>query len=251
MKHIVEVKGVRFGEGIPKICIPLVATTLEELLDKAEKVKEEPFDLVEVRMDFIPKEFYQKELLKQTFDQLHDKITQPILATFRSKGEGGEQEISLEEYGALYTILMEETMVDMVDFELFLGDELVKGLITMAKEKGIAVILSNHEFHATPSKEEIKGRLCKMKEMGGDLCKIAVMPSTKEEVFRLIQSTYEISTEREDMLVVTMSMGKIGMVSRMIGELTGSVLTFASFGKASAPGQISLGELSKILSLLH
>lgn len=251
MKNIVEVKGVRFGEGMPKICIPLVAITLEELLEKAEEVKEEQFDLVEVRMDFIPKEFYQKDLLKQTFKQLQHKISQPILATFRSKGEGGEQEISLEEYQALYTMLIEENMVDMVDFEMFLGEELVKGLISMAKEKGTAVILSNHEFHTTPSKEEIKGRLCKMKEIGGDLCKIAVMPSTKEEVFRLIQSTYELSTERKDMLLVTMSMGKLGVVSRMIGELTGSVMTFASFGKASAPGQISLGELSKILSLLH
>ena len=51
-------------------------------------------------------------------------------------------------------------------------------------------------------------------------------------------------------LLITMSMGKLGMVSRISGELFGSCVTFAAGKKASAPGQIAMDDLKNILQIL-
>ena len=47
-----------------------------------------------------------------------------------------------------------------------------------------------------------------------------------------------------------MSMGRLGVISRVAGELTGSAMTFATNGKASAPGQIPIEEMRQILSIM-
>ena len=47
--------------------------------------------------------------------------------------------------------------------------------------------------------------------------------------------------------VVTMSMSKLGAVSRITGEVFGSALTFGTVGEASAPGQIPVKQLTEYL----
>lgn len=51
--------------------------------------------------------------------------------------------------------------------------------------------------------------------------------------------------------VVTMSMGEDGKISRLVGEISGSTITFGTVGKASAPGQVESGELKKFLEKVH
>ena len=46
-------------------------------------------------------------------------------------------------------------------------------------------------------------------------------------------------------------MGKLGVISRISGELFGSALTFGSAKKASAPGQLEVTALQQILQILH
>ena len=51
--------------------------------------------------------------------------------------------------------------------------------------------------------------------------------------------------------LITMSMGPVGMISRLCGEVFGSALTFGSVGKASAPGQVNANDLAGVLKLIH
>ena len=44
-----------------------------------------------------------------------------------------------------------------------------------------------------------------------------------------------------------MSMGQLGMISRVTGQLFGSALTFGSAQQASAPGQLSVQVLRNYL----
>ena len=53
-----------------------------------------------------------------------------------------------------------------------------------------------------------------------------------------------------DIPVVTMSMGRLGVLSRLAGTLTGSAMTFASVGEASAPGQIPIEQMRVFCQLL-
>lgn len=55
MVKTVKVKDIIIGEGIPKICIPMVGKTMEELIKEANHIKTLSFDVIEWRVDFFEK----------------------------------------------------------------------------------------------------------------------------------------------------------------------------------------------------
>ena len=58
-------------------------------------------------------------------------------------------------------------------------------------------------------------------------------------------------SEYADRPIITMSMAGTGLISRLCGEVFGSALTFGAVGKASAPGQMGIEDLTTVLGLLH
>ncbi|KZU91305.1 3-dehydroquinate dehydratase I [Lactiplantibacillus plantarum] len=68
------------------------------------------------------------------------------------------------------------------------------------------------------------------------------MPQSVEDVLTLLTAT-NIARQTLPQPVITMSMGDLGKVSRLAGEVFGSCLSFATVGAASAPGQIALENL--------
>lgn len=97
------------------------------------------------------------------------------------------------------------------------GDELVKELIREAHSHGVKVIASNHDFHKTPSKEELIHRLRLMQDFDADLPKIAVMPTCHQDVLTLLSATLEMAetyATARSLLV----MSGTGVISRLTGE---------------------------------
>ena len=175
----------------------------------------------------------------------------PLLVTFRTKQEGGEQEISAEAYKEFLKCVLASGKADLIDVELFMGDELLESIAKAAHPCGVKVVASSHDFAKTPEKEEIIRRLCRMQELGADLLKIAVMPKSTGDVLTLLQATWEMHSVHAKQPVITMSMGGTGAISRLSGEVFGSALTFGSAGKASAPGQVAVQELKNVLKVVH
>ena len=136
-----------------------------------------------------------------------------------------------------------------VDIELSCGEERAARLAELAKSRGISVVLSKHDFHQTPPKEEIAATLRRMKALGADLPKYAVMPRTPGDVLALLAATWEASSEIGP--VITMSMGELGKITRAGGGVFGSCLTFGAGLNASAPGQIDAENLRAILEDLQ
>jgi 3-dehydroquinate dehydratase-1 len=64
-------------------------------------------------------------------------------------------------------------------------------------------------------------------------------------------ATTEMATNYAQKPLVTMSMGGLGAISRLAGEVFGSSMTFGSAGKKSAPGQIPVSELRLCLKTIH
>ncbi|MEK4344315.1 MULTISPECIES: type I 3-dehydroquinate dehydratase [Paenibacillus] len=251
MSRTLIVKNVVIGEGIPKICVPLIGATLTELKQEAEALKELNPDLVEWRTDFFEK-VEDLEAVKSALSDIHAIIPDlPLIFTFRSAKEGGEKQVSIEYYIALNVAAAESGLVDIIDVELFNEEQDVRGLVEAAHAHNVAVIISNHDFHKTPPKEELISRLCKMQELGGDLPKIAVMPQDAGDVLTLLEATHIMKTKHADRPIITMSMAGAGVVSRLSGEIFGSALTFGAAHKPSAPGQVAVAELRNVLSLLH
>lgn len=134
--------------------------------------------------------------------------------------------------------------------EIFTGDDTVRSILTAAHRAGVPVVASNHHFHETPDQETILEILTKMDQMGADILKIAVMPQSRKDVLTLLSATEEMD-RRTTKPLITMSMGPVGMISRLCGEVFGSALTFGAIGKVSAPGQIGCKDLAHVLNLIH
>ena len=247
----IMIRDVAIGEGIPKICVPIVGKTREEIVKAAEEIRTLPVDVVEWRADWY-EEIFEADVVLDILQELRRILGElPLLFTFRTKKEGGEKEIDEKNYRTLNQLAAESGLADLIDVEVFSGDEVVNDLVRTAHENEVKVIGSNHDFEKTPSKEEIIRRLQKMQELEVDLPKIAVMPRKKEDVLTLLAATEEMNRKYADRPIITMSMAGDGVISRVCGEVFGSALTFGAAGQASAPGQISVKELRQILTILH
>jgi 3-dehydroquinate dehydratase-1 len=247
----VNIRGVEIGAGIPKICVPIVGVTKEEILAQAKSLQTLPVDVVEWRIDWFENVF--------DFDSLKDTLTDlraalgdlPLLMTFRTSKEGGEKAIEAEAYAELNIKAAQTGLVDLVDVEVFTGDEIVSRIIREVHAAGVKIVASNHDFDKTPDKDDIVSRLRKMQDMDADIPKIAVMPRCKRDVLTLLAATEEMATDYADRPIITMSMAGTGVISRLCGEVFGSALTFGAAGKASAPGQMGVQDLNTVLGLLH
>ena len=232
--NAVKVRNIVIGEGMPKICVPIVGVTKEAILDEARAITKLPADVVEWRIDWFENVFdfaALEDVMKGLREVLGDT---PILMTFRTSKEGGEKAIEDEVYADINIKAAQTGYVDMVDVEVFTGDEIVKKIIDGAHAAGVKVVASNHDFFKTPDKDDIVGRLRKMQDLGADIPKIAVMPQNKKDVLTLLAATEEMANEYADRPIITMSMAGTGVISRLAGEVFGSALTFGAAAKASA-----------------
>lgn len=184
MKPVV-VRNVAIGEAIPKICVPIVGKTIDEILNQAKHICEIGADVVEWRVDWF-EEVNNYESVENAAKQLREILGEtPILFTFRTAKEGGERAIEPDEYVELNERIAKSGYVDLVDVEAFIGDTYVEKVVKTSHECGVKVIASNHDFRKTPPKAELISRMHKRQELGADNFKIAVMPQSTEDVLAL------------------------------------------------------------------
>ena len=249
--NTIKVRDIEIGAGAPKIIVPIVGVTKEDILNEAKTFDSIPVDVVEWRVDWFEHVF--------EFDKVEDVLKElrtvlgniPLLLTFRTKKEGGEKAIDTKDYKDLNLRAAQTGYVDFIDVEIFTGDDVVKEIIDGAHAVGVRVIASNHDFFKTPAKSDIIYRLRKMQDMGADIPKIAVMPQSRRDVLTLLSATEEMVTDYADRPIITMSMAGTGVISRLCGEVFGSSMTFGAAKKASAPGQMGVNDLNTVLDLLH
>ena len=249
-KRIVEVRGLRFGEGRPKVCIPLTACDAEELREQLAAMKGCRYDFAEWRADFYEgaeDRAVRDAAVKLIREAIGDK---PLLFTYRTVKEGGSGNGQAAFYRKLLIEAAVPGSVDMIDLELFTAGDNAAAVIEDLHRLGAAVICSSHEFERTPSAEEMTDRLCRMQMLGADMTKLAVMPENRMDVIRLMEAAVRMEEEYGDRPCITMAMGKRGVLSRIGGILTGTAVTFGACTKASAPGQLPADELFRILEIL-
>lgn len=250
MAGAITIRGIKIGEGKPKIIVPIVETTGEEIRKKAEAFSKLEVDLIEWRADFYEDIFDIKKtesLVKEIRAAAGEKI---LLFTFRTKKEGGQKDIDPAYYTQLNQMIAQSSCADLIDVEIFSGDDVVNANMANIHATKALVIASNHDFFKTPPKAELKVRLQKMQDMGADILKIAVMPQSALDVLELLSATCEMA-QTAVKPIVTMSMGAQGTVSRLVGEVFGSAATFGAVGKTSAPGQIPVEKLAQVLTILN
>ncbi|MGB5823171.1 MAG: type I 3-dehydroquinate dehydratase [Proteocatella sp.] len=249
--NTLRIRNIHIGSGIPKICVPIVSKTKNEILDEAKNINTLCTDLVEWRVDYF-EDVFEIEKVKITLFEIRTILGEiPIIFTFRTKNEGGEKAIEASYYLKLNSEIAKTKNADLIDVEAFFGDYTVKEIIKKSHDYDVRIIASNHDFLKTPPKDEIISRLKMMQDLGADILKIAVMPVHNEDVLTLLSATQDMVSKYAHRPVIAVSMSGKGLVSRVFGEFFGSAVTFGSSKEASAPGQINACELQSMLGMIH
>ena len=216
--------------------VGIVAPVVE--IDQAKLAEKNGANIIEVRIDLLG--YQDNKKIADFIRNIKKNSKLPIIATNRTKIEGGEFKGSEKERISILTSVLK--LVDAVDIELSCDEKNL--VIDEAKRLGLAVILSYHNFDETPKKEKILKIIEKMYECGGDIAKLAVMPKTKKDVLLLSEVGLEVSSSP-----VLIAMGDLGRNTRTAPSFYGSSLTYGFVGGAVAPGQFSVEDLKKIFDI--
>jgi 3-dehydroquinate dehydratase-1 len=246
----IDVRGRKLGGGTPLICSPLVGRTPERLLAEAAVVAAKGPDVIEWRVDFFGP-IGDTSVVLDIGRALRTAIGDaPLIFTRRSIREGGEA-IALDDEGVvqLYDAVGASGLVDFLDFEMGNDPEHVKRVVTSARAHKTQVILSYHNFGYTPGLEFLVQRFLEAERLGGDVAKVAVMPRDRNDVLTLLFATSQAEAKSRIPLV-SMAMGPLGAVTRMVGGLFGSTLSFAVGEGSSAPGQMPIADLKEVYAII-
>ena len=189
-----------------------------------------------------------------------------LLLTCRTAAEGGRAHLDDTAYGSLLRSVLDgltdwtpERRPAAIDVEVQRG--CLPQICAQAHALDIDVVASFHDFEATPADEVLEEVLARMAREGADLAKIAVWPTSTDDVARLLGVCARATAgtgERAGLgvPVAAMSMGALGAVSR-VAPAFGTALTFAVVpdeqgeSRASAPGQLPIQDVHRCLELLR
>lgn len=167
----------------------------------------------------------------------------PRLATLRSASEGGGWSAPEAERLALYRTLLPH--VDAIDVEI--ASAIARDAIAAARAAGKLAIASFHDFDRTPDARSLGERVAAGRACGADVVKIAAQVHGAADLRTLAR----VLIEHEGIGLIVIGMGDAGVASRVLFPALGSLLTYASAGTQTAPGQLDLDEAVALLRRLR
>ncbi|HFN6420333.1 TPA: type I 3-dehydroquinate dehydratase [Streptococcus pneumoniae] len=220
----------------------LIVSVMPRSLEEAQALDATRYldaDIIEWRADYLP-----KEAILQVAPAIFEKFAgRELVFTLRTRSEGGEIDLSPEEYIHLIKEVAQFYQPDYIDFEYYSYKDVFEEMLDFPN-----LVLSYHNFQETP--ENMMEILSELTILNPKLVKVAVMAHTEQDVLDLMNYTRGFKTLNPEQEYVTISMGKVGKVSRITADVTGSSWSFASLDEVSAPGQISLVSMKKIREIL-
>ncbi|MFH1375213.1 MAG: type I 3-dehydroquinate dehydratase [Patescibacteria group bacterium] len=217
----------------PKIIIPLRPKNTAEaarMIAAAEKKG----DLTEVWLDGI------KDLNETKIKKIIKAAKRPLIVNLKNKQEMGESRLGDKKRVQLLS-LAAKAGVDFVDISLDLPVALVRELKKSCEKTKL--IVSFHDFKATPRIEKLRKLSEKAFKAGADVVKLVGNANSWEDCTPIFQISWELAKAGKSFL--TMGMGEFGEPTRVITPLIGGLGMFAPLDKktATAPGQLTVAEL--------
>ena len=221
----------------------LVVSVMPKSLEEAQGIDAMRYidaDIIEWRADFLP-----KEAILQVAPAIFEKFAgRELLFTLRTRAEGGEIDLDSAEYVQIIKDVAQLYQPEYIDFEYFAHKDVFEQMLDFPN-----LVLSYHNFQETP--DNMMEILSELTSLTPKVVKVSVMAHTAQDVLDLMNFTRGFKTPNPEQEYVTISMGKVGKVSRITSDVTGSSWSFASLDAASAPGQISLSNMVKIREILN
>ncbi|MGT2928658.1 type I 3-dehydroquinate dehydratase [Streptococcus dentasini] len=221
-----------------KIVVPVMPRSLDEA-NNIDIAKYDHADIIEWRADFLPKESII-EVAPAIFEKFPDR---EIIFTLRTDKEGGQISLTDDEYINLIKEVSALYRPDYIDFEYYSHQEVFSQMLDFPN-----LVLSYHNFQETP--DNLMSIISELTALTPRVVKIAVMPRNEQDVLDVMNFTRGFKVINPEQDYATMSIGKLGQISRIAGDLMGSSWTFASVEEGSAPGQLALTDIYKIREIL-
>jgi 3-dehydroquinate dehydratase-1 len=166
----------------------------------------------------------------------------PVVLTVRAASEGGRA-MPDEHRRELYDAGL--PLADAVDVEVA-STALAASVGAAARRSRRLLVLSFHDFAATPAHDALVARVDAAFAAGADVAKIATHAASTADLRRLLDVTRAAGSRP----IATLAMGPYGPLSRFVLPAAGSLLTYASVGTPTAPGQTTLAELADLVRRL-
>ena len=271
--------------GLPAVAVSLTGPSLAQARTQARSAIDAGADVLELRVDLLeeagalaaPDPLDAATVAAQVLECLRGlreaidttdgaDAGSPVLLTCRTAAEGGRAQLDDTAYGSLLRSVLDgltdwapERRPVAIDVEVQRG--CLPQVCTQAHGLGVDVVASFHDFETTPADEALEEVLARMAREGADLAKIAVWPTSADDVARLLGVCARATAGAGEAAalgvpVAAMSMGALGAVSR-VAPAFGSALTFAVVpdeqgqARASAPGQLPIQDVRRCLELLR
>lgn len=167
----------------------------------------------------------------------------PIIVTARHADEGGTP---MREDVRVAILAAALPLVDAIDLEIASRDAL-DALRSALATSSCTLVLSTHDFRGTPAAGALRATIARGRALGAHLVKVATRTETVED----LQTLLEVTLAERTAGIVTLGMGAYGPLSRVTLPAAGSCMTYASVGRATAPGQLPLAELAPIVDRLY
>lgn len=237
------------GDGQPAVIVSLTGKDGDELASQARGLACLCVDLVEWRVDYLEHTDAIEELATEVYAAGYGR---PLIATLRTKAQGGQRDVSADEYVELCCSLIRTGVVAAIDLESAWGADVLAPIMDEAWANDVRMIGSDHDFESTATADALVAQLEEMRNEGYDIVKLAVMPSNPGDVLALLNATWTFHQAYPATPLIAISMGELGKPSRTTGHVFGSCATFGARNEdgGSAPGQIPVTELAYMVGNL-
>lgn len=257
------------GAGKCAFIVPITGANASEIASAAREIESSAANLVEWRVDHL--DSLESPMIQGALQVLKRETTRPILATFRTKMQGGQGNPS-ESLRIAKVIL--EAGVDALDIED--TDPAADEIAELAYSHAAVPVLSVHDFAGTPGVEALlkklnelqdrviswhgdavkaarradalrpsQGRADVLEHRGPGIIKIACIPNKPMDALNIAVAARRFADVYQKAPFIALSMGTYGEITRAFAGALGCSATFVSLAEqASAPGQIDVDALA-------
>ena len=209
--------------NFPLLAVPIIAKTDKEALADMEKAITAGADILEFRIDYMPK------IVSADLKNFIYNSSLPAIVTNRARDEGG------------YYTGTERRRIELLEDAAYLKAHYVdielRHMPKSFNKNSSKLIVSYHDFKSTP--ENLEEIYRKILDAGADIIKIATKANYGKDVKRmnnLIEMSYKSGKP-----IIGICMGELGRETRFHPK---NYLTFPCLpGKNSAPGQVTIEEM--------
>ena len=219
------------------ICVSVAGKDISEAIDIARQ-SESLADVIEIRLDSLP---------RPQVAPFIEHLAKPLLFTNRPEWEGGSFK---GEETARIEVLRQAVQHDcaLVDLELRAAPALRAELLdTLLQHPRTSLIISWHDFEATPAAAELDEILLQQMESGAHIGKIVTYARDYRDVLRILN--LQTMAAENGFRLIAFCMGEAGRISRLATTRLGGYMTYGApdRGRETAPGQIRVSVLKDIL----